>query len=637
MAEEPEEPDEPGEPGEPGAPVDDPETHFPVVFNTPKGGLYGGFFNGATVADPNVAAIIMDYRWATTSLGTEPATTIKYAFPQSKSDYNIFPSPNIVDPVSNVPINDIQKAAVLTTFGLISSYTKLSFVEAPSGSATDATVRFAQAIGGDSHARFPSNQGAWTGYRSDSRDAGDNFLGGNGNPVAQYFGTDEFNTIMHEFGHSIGLKHGHDPSIHGALAASRNDNEFSVMTYASYLGSNVDDGPTIAVEGSSPRSFMMYDIAALQVLYGANWDKVGSGETYTWDAGTGQQSINGKAAPFTGTTAGNKIFSTVWTQGAAATYDLHNFGQDQVDDLRPGHWLTFSNNQLADLNRAEPDNLDFRAQGNVYNALLYQNDLRSAIADLITGIGNDTLIGNDRDNKLTGGAGTDILVANGGNDTLSGGPGADKIYFGPGSDVVRDNLGSLNGDTMFDFGFHASVDIVGARIGRDSVSITPTTATVSAGGSTFQLNGDFAGGGNAGGLIIAARGSGDSAHTTLSHVNFLPDLREGVGVNPATVNGVADQTYLSGDGTVAFTVEMKSAVSSFANTLGYYKVGADGKISDVHILFGNTLGTASGTTVNLGTPGNGELWKARCAGYAAPGTPVVVMGLDGLTLEVEPG
>lgn len=33
---------------------------------------------------------------------------------------------------------------------------------------------------------------------------------------------------------------------------------------------------------------------------------------------------------------------------------------------------------------------------------------------------------------------------------------------------------------------------------------------------------------------------------------------------------------------------------------------------------------------------DGELWKARCAGYAAPETPVVVTGLDGLTLEVEP-
>ena len=53
-------------------------------------------------------------------------------------------------------------------------------------------------------------------------------------------------------------------------------------------------------------------------------------------------------------TSTNKIFSTVWTQGATATYDLSNFAQDQIDDLRPGHWLNFSNDQLADLNSADP-------------------------------------------------------------------------------------------------------------------------------------------------------------------------------------------------------------------------------------------------------------------------------------------
>jgi membrane-bound serine protease (ClpP class) len=33
---------------------------------------------------------------------------------------------------------------------------------------------------------------------------------------------------------------------------------------------------------------------------------------------------------------------------------------------------------------------------------------------------------------------------------------------------------------------------------------------------------------------------------------------------------------------------------------------------------------------------DGELWRARSAGYAAPGTPVVITGVDGLTLHVEP-
>lgn len=585
-------------------PDDDPETYFPAVFNTPKGGLFGGFFNGTTVADPNVAALIMDYRWTTASLGTEPATTIKYAFPQSASDYNIFPSPNTVNPVSHVPINDIQKAAVLTTFGLISSYTKLSFVEAPSGSATDATVRFAQTSGGGSHARFPFNEGAWKGYRSDSRDAGDNFLGGNGNPVAQYFGTDEFNTIMHEFGHSVGLKHGHDPSIHGALADSVNDNEFSVMTYASYFGSDISDGATVAVEGSSPQSFMMYDIAALQALYGANFSKAGQVDLYRWDDATDQQSINGRSAPNTGTTVSKKIFSTVWTQGAAATFNLDNFAQDQVNDLRPGHWLRFSNDQLADLNSEEPEGTEgFIAQGNIYNSLLYQGDLRSAIAHLTTGSGNDTLIGNDRDNALRAGDGTDIVVTAGGNDTVSGGAGADTMHFGPGHSTLRDSVADLDGDVVRDFGFGA-VDVLGMRLGWNSISITATQTTITAGGSTVELDGSFAGNGV---FILSARGSGTDAHTGVSYVNFLPSLAEGVSVNTSSINGLADQSFLTGDGAVRFTLEFKSAVSAFANSLGVYKVKADGSISDVHILFDNTLDVAAGArSVDLGVPGNGE-------------------------------
>jgi membrane protein implicated in regulation of membrane protease activity len=33
---------------------------------------------------------------------------------------------------------------------------------------------------------------------------------------------------------------------------------------------------------------------------------------------------------------------------------------------------------------------------------------------------------------------------------------------------------------------------------------------------------------------------------------------------------------------------------------------------------------------------NGELWRARCVGGCDSGTSVVVRGIDGLTLEVEP-
>ena len=154
-----------------------------------------------------------------------------------------------------------------------------------------------------------------------------------------------------------------------------------------------------------------------------------------------------------------------------------------------------------------------------------------------------------------------------------------------------------------DFGFGA-VDVLGCALGWDSVSITATQTTISAGGSTVQLNGGFAGNGA---FILSARGSGADAHTALGYVNFLPGLAEGVSVNTASVNGVADQSFLIGDGSVRFTLEFKSAVSAFANTLGFYKIKADGTIDNVQILFDNTLNVAAGArTVDLGVPGNGE-------------------------------
>ena len=52
----------------------------------------------------------------------------------------------------------------------------------------------------------------------------------------------------------------------------------------------------------------------------------------------------------------------------------------------------------------------------------------------------------------------------------------------------------------------------------------------------------------------------------VAFVNYLPSLAEGVSVNTASINGVADQSFLFGDGSVRFTLDLKSAVSAFANS-----------------------------------------------------------------------
>lgn len=573
-----------------------------------KGGLFGAVVD-YTGLDPNTIAQLSGTRWTANFTdyqlaGSVPATRITYWFPQEASEYKyVFPP----DAETQAKLDTFaiatptQQDALLTTLNLVGSYTLLTFAEATS--ADTAALRFAKySLAPEPPADPAPSTGGYppqAGFNTDG--SGDMWLAGNADVVAGYFGSDAFSTIIHELGHTLGLKHGHEASPNGALAREFDNHQFSVMTYRPFIDAPVHP-ITQEVDGSAPQSYMMFDISALQAMYGANFSRLGKEDTYRWNDMTGQQLLNGQPAPNTGVSSTGKIFSTVWTQGAASTYDLSNFTQDQVDDLRPGHWLTFSNSQLADLNIAD-QSPQFRAEGNIYNALLYKDDLRSAIANLTTGSGNDTLTGNDRDNVLRAGDGNDTIATAGGNDTVSGGAGADTMHFGGGHSTLRDSVADLDGDVVRDFGFGA-VDVLGLRLGWDSLSITTSQTTISAGASTVELNGSFAGNGV---FVLSARGSGADAHTGVGYVNYLPALAEGVSVDTTSITGVANQSFLTGDGSVRFTLEFKSAVSAFANSLGVYTIKADGTIADVHILFDSTLDVAAGArSVDLGVPGNGE-------------------------------
>ena len=84
---------------------------------------------------------------------------------------------------------------------------------------------------------------------------------------------------------------------------------------------------------------MMYDIAALQTLYGANYTTNAGDTVYKWNPTTGQKSINGVGQ---GAPAGNKIFMTIWDGGGHDTYDFSNYTTNLTVDLTPGGWTTTS-------------------------------------------------------------------------------------------------------------------------------------------------------------------------------------------------------------------------------------------------------------------------------------------------------
>jgi serralysin len=265
-------------------------------------------------------------------------------------------------------------------------------------------------------------------------------------------------TILHETGHILGLKHGHESGLFGdnfpewlgalltgvsgpALPTDKDSHEFSVMTYRSEIGGEAGAYNT---RDSYPQSLMMLDIQALQYMYGADYNTAAGNTHYMWDPATGQMFVDSVARPMP---AGNKIFLTIWDGNGNDTYDLSNYSNGVLIDLAPGGWTTTSQSQLADLNRNSAGGL---ARGNIANALLYHDDSRSLIENAIGGSGHDEikgnradniLIGNDGNDTLSGYDGADVLDGNAGRDTLHGGDGDDQLFGGGDADTVHGDGG----------------------------------------------------------------------------------------------------------------------------------------------------------------------------------------------------
>ena len=84
---------------------------------------------------------------------------------------------------------------------------------------------------------------------------------------------------------------------------------------------------------------MMYDIAALQHMYGADFTTNSGNTTYTWNPLNGNTVVNGLT---TITPGGNRIFLTIWDGGGIDTYDLSAYSSNLSVNLAPGSYSVFS-------------------------------------------------------------------------------------------------------------------------------------------------------------------------------------------------------------------------------------------------------------------------------------------------------
>ena len=236
-------------------------------------------------------------------------------------------------------------------------------------------------------------------------------------------------TITHELGHALGLKHPFkEPN---KLSIENEDINHTIMSYTireDVIPNFIVNGNTIKLEYDIlyPNLYSLYDVSALQSIYGVNSSYHTEDNIYT-------------------TQYSNYEIQTIWDAGGKDTIDLSLTKGDTTLDMRGGTLNSVDVYSLEDIISLQQEGITNKDAKEwikdkiteLYNSnYLYTGKNNFAIAEgviienITTGSGDDTIIDNMVDNIISTGLGDDkIYIGAGGYDHINGGEGSDNLYI----------------------------------------------------------------------------------------------------------------------------------------------------------------------------------------------------------------
>lgn len=343
-----------------------------------------------------IAALLTGEKWN----GVDPhtgKTVISYSFAGETSSYSYSGADwNSSYAGTMRPFSDADRVVTRQILDTIEAVANVQFVEVPDTYDQVGLVRYAYSSVVQSHA----GMAGIAFFPGTDPSAGDVWIsteisGG----MWDFFRP---SVILHETLHAIGL----EDTAGSGIPASANIMPNTVMSYATMAG---------AVRGflaAYPAEPMPFDVAALQLLYGAAATNAGD-------------TVYDVSAP------GFRTFRSLWDAGGTDTVDASRVKSAVDIDLTPGarSKIGFGIGAQGHFDGGGFQQAFHKDTLGIVQGAIIENAIGTALAD--------TLTGNAADNRLAGGAGNDTLRGGAGNDTLLGQAGNDWLDGGTGDDTAE--------------------------------------------------------------------------------------------------------------------------------------------------------------------------------------------------------